>query len=141
MSPREWEDSDGISYQVNSAGRITNIAPLIGDVPLGTNSTLKGYKMTSTAIRSALTSRIGKRGFTEVGYQFQKHFGRGGNWVIPQGVKQNPTMFNKAGYNTFKEIWRSPGSFQKVGGFIEKRLSDGRGIRLQENWKFKGFLD
>lgn len=50
-------------------------------------------------------------------------------------------IYKYAGYNTFKEIWRAPGSFQKVGNFIEKRLSDGRGIRLQENWKFKGFLD
>jgi len=33
MSPREWEDSHGRSYQVNSARRITNITPLMGDVP------------------------------------------------------------------------------------------------------------
>ncbi|HBV17988.1 DUF6443 domain-containing protein [Chryseobacterium carnipullorum] len=141
MSPREWEDSDGLSYQVNSDGRITNIAPLMGDVPLGLSNTVRGYNITSTAVRSALGDRIGKRGFLEVGYQFQKHFGRSGNWAIPQGVRQNPAMFNQAGYDTFKEIWRSPGSFQRVGGFIEKRLSDGRGIRFQENWKFKGFLD
>lgn len=102
---------------------------------------LSSYTKTSTAIRSALANRTGKRGFSEVGYQFQKHHGRGGNWTIPQGVKQNPTMFNQAGYKTFKEIWRAPGSFKNVGGFYEKRLSDGRGIRLQHNWQFKGFLD
>lgn len=86
---------------------------------------------------------IGKRGFTEVGYQFQKHFGRGGSWgdAIPQGAKLNPATFNEAGYKTFQEIWKAPGSFQKVGGFLEKRLPDGRGIRLQDNWMFKGFLD
>lgn len=102
-----------------------------------------GYSATSNAVRSALSDRIGKRGFSEVGYQFQKHFGRGGNWssAISEGVKLNPTTFNQAGYNTFKEIWRAPGSFKKVGGFLEKRLPDGRGIRLQENWQFKGFLD
>jgi hypothetical protein len=79
----------------------------------------------------------------EVGYQFQKHFGRGGNWAeaIPQGAKLNPATFNEAGFKTFKEIWRAPGSFEKVGNFIEKRLPDGRGIRLQQNWEFKGFLD
>ena len=102
-----------------------------------------GYSFTSTAVRSALADRVGKRGFSEVGYQFQKHFGRGGAWgeAIPEGATLNPATFNQAGYNTFKEIWRSPGNFQRVGGFLEKRLSDGRGIRLQENWLFKGFLD
>jgi len=71
------------------------------------------------------------------------HAGRGGAWgsIIPQGARLNPTTYNNAGYYMFKEIWRAPGSFQKVGGFIEKRLADGRGIRLQENWQFKGFLD
>jgi len=36
---------------------------------------------------------------------------------------------------------RSPGSIEKVGGFLEKRLPDGKGIRLQENFQFKGLLD
>ncbi|MNS87522.1 hypothetical protein D3C72_1214690 [compost metagenome] len=102
-----------------------------------------GYDITSKAVRSALADRVGKRGFTEVGYQFRKHLGRGGNWgdIIPQGASLNPKTFNEAGYKTFQEIWRAPGSFQKVGGFIEKRLPDGRGIRFQDNWQFKGFLD
>ncbi|MBO9620565.1 MAG: RHS repeat-associated core domain-containing protein [Niabella sp.] len=102
-----------------------------------------GYSEASSAVRSALADRTGKRGFSEVGYQFQKHFGRGGNWggAISEGAKLNPATFNQAGYSTFKEIWRAPGSFQKVGGFLEKRLSDGRGMRLQENWQFKGFLE
>ena len=102
---------------------------------------LTEYELTSTAVRTALADRIGKRGFTEVGYQFQKHFSRGGDWEIPLGVTKNPAMYNQAGYKTFKEIWRAPGSFENIGGFIEKRLPDGRGIRFQENWKFKGFLD
>lgn len=104
-----------------------------------------GYSTVSTAVRSAMASRVGKRGFTEVGYQFQKHAGRqgGGLWrsSLSQGTTLNPATYNQVGYNTFKEIWRAPGSFQKVGGFWEKRLLDGRGVRFQENWQFKGFLD
>ena len=99
---------------------------------------------TFKAVRSALAPRPGKRGFSEVGYQFQKHFGRGNPaWRshIPDGANMNPSTFNEAGYKTFKEIWRAPGEFKRVGGFIEKRLPDGRGIRFQENWQFKGFLD
>ena len=30
-----------------------------------------GYRMTSSAVRSALADRVDKRGFSEVGYQFQ----------------------------------------------------------------------
>ncbi|WP_206531753.1 hypothetical protein [Sphingobacterium sp. DR205] len=116
----------------------TTSAPIVEDVAAKT-----GYSMTSSAVRSALADRIGKRGFTEVGYQFQKHFGRGGSWgdAISQGAKLNPATFNEAGYKTFQEIWKAPGLFQKVGGFLEKRLPDGRGIRLQDNWMFKGFFD
>lgn len=101
-----------------------------------------GFSLVQVAVRSALAQRIGKRGFTEVGYQFQKHFGRGGAWgdIIPKGAKLNPQTFNEAGFKTFQEIWRAPGSFQKVGAFLEKRLPDGRGLRLQHNWQFKGFL-
>lgn len=108
----------------------------------GSNS---AYSLTAKAVRTALGDRTGKRGFTEVGYQFQKHAGREGGefWkaALPQGAVLNPATYNQAGYNMFKEIWKAPGSFQNVGGFIEKRLPDGRGIRLQGNFEFKGFID
>ncbi|MDP9957134.1 RHS repeat-associated protein [Epilithonimonas hungarica] len=125
----------------------TRIDVVTAVVPFGRIARVgkSGYNMTSTAVRSALASRVGKRGFTEVGYQFSKHAGRAANgalWrtAMSAGTK-NPAAFNEAGYKTFKEIWKAPGSFKKVGGFLEKRLPDGRGIRLQENWQFKGFLD
>jgi len=110
----------------------------------GGNVANRGYRAASKAARSALADRVGKRGFSEVGYQFQKHMGRGArNWgdIIQTGTKLNPGTFNQAGYNTFREIWRAPGSFQNVGGFLEKRLPDGRGMRLQQDGMFKGFLD
>ncbi len=102
-----------------------------------------GPSRSSTVTRSAFRSRPGKRGYTEVGYQFQKHASRGGSWAeaIPQGVTLNPGTYNQAGRTAFLEIWKSPGSFHKVGKFWEKRLPDGRGIRFQQNWQFKGFID
>lgn len=45
----------------------------------------------------------------------------------------------------FRDIAKGPGDFQKVTengiSFMEKRLSDGRGIRLNMNHTFKGFID
>ena len=45
-----------------------------------------------------------------------------------------------------REIIRGPGEFTKFITdkgitFIEKRLSDGRGIRLNQDYTFKGFVD
>lgn len=106
----------------------------------GSSQTAKGVSANIfKAVRSALANRTGKRGFSEVGYQFQKHFGRGnpawgGN--VPAGAKLNPATFNQVGYKTFQEIWQARGKFKRVGRFIEKRLPDGRGIKFQENWQF-----
>jgi filamentous hemagglutinin len=45
----------------------------------------------------------------------------------------------------FREIYDAPGGFKKVNDkglyFLEKRLPDGRGIRLQLDYKFKGFVE
>lgn len=53
MSPREWSDSNGLSYQVNSDGRITNVAPLMGDVPLGLSG-VKGIVKVEASIGGRL---------------------------------------------------------------------------------------
>ena len=142
---------DRFGNELNTAGSTYNIVSAIpwfrvsGTISHGVNS---AYKASSIALRSALANRVGKRGFTEVGFQFQKHAGRtemnGALWIeeyLEAGVTKNPEAYNNAGYKAFKDIWRAPGSFNRVNGFIEKRLPDGRGIRLQENWQFKGFID
>jgi len=45
----------------------------------------------------------------------------------------------------FDEIMDGPGQFNQVTDngvtFLEKRLSDGRGIRLNMDFTFKGFID
>ena len=45
----------------------------------------------------------------------------------------------------FRDISKGPGEFEKVTenviSFMEKRLNDGRGIRLNMDSTFKGFID
>ena len=100
----------------------------------------------STAFKSAEAPRAGKRGYTEAGYQYQKHASGRVNSSLWSGTlstgTKNPAAFNQAGTRAFLEIWVSPeGTFKQVGGFWEKRLPDGRGIRLQTDFTFKGFID
>jgi len=46
-----------------------------------------------------------------------------------------------------EQICNAPGEFKKVIDpatgltWIEKRLSDGRGVRLNQDYTFKGFVD
>jgi RHS repeat-associated protein len=136
-------DRNYMGYQVDRSGVLTPystpVIAMLPDIGVGGIS----YRVASISMRSALAARIGKRGFTEVGYQFQKHFGRGSSTLasfVEKGAKMNPETFNKAGIDAFKAIWRAEGSFMKVGSFLEKRLPDGTGIRLQTNLEFKGFL-
>lgn len=54
--------------------------------------------------------------------------------------------WNEQGMNHFREIIRSPGKFTKKNAengpvFLEKRIEDGRGARLNMDGTFKGFLD
>jgi RHS repeat-associated protein len=104
------------------------------------------FSSTKFALSTALQS-ASSRGYTEVGYQLSKHAGRlnTGNsqaWksFLTEGAI-NPQNWNQAGLKMLKEIWRAPGSFKRVNGFLEKRLPNGMGVRFQENWKFKGFID
>lgn len=53
--------------------------------------------------------------------------------------------WNDQAMKHFREITRGPGQFKQVtdkgNTFLEKRLSDGRGIRLNMDSTFKGFVD
>ena len=85
---------------------------------------------------------------TKLGHAFQKHAGRNattnpGRWGKVSG--SNATK-NETGLRHFNEILEGPGKFQKITTaegktFLEKRLSDGRGIRLNQDGTFKGFVD
>lgn len=54
--------------------------------------------------------------------------------------------WNLQGMKHLKDILNSDTEFKKVTNskgitFLEKRLPDGRGIRLELNGNFKGFID
>lgn len=73
-----------------------------------------------------------------------KHAGR--NPEIWGKVAGNPSTWHNQGLQHFRDILRGPGSFQRVTNskgttFLEKMLPDGRGVRLQLDHTFKGFID
>ena len=100
------------------------------------------------AIKSAVSPAKPGSDLTKLGHAFQKHANRNagtnpGRWGRVSG--SNATK-NHAGMKHFNDIINGPGKFQKVTTsegktFLEKRLSDGRGIRLNQDGTFKGFLD
>lgn len=83
------------------------------------------------------------KGSTRVGHALSKHAGRKPEiWGKMTGSMKT---WNDQAMKHMREIIRGPGKFTKVTDkgttFIEKRLSDGRGIRLNQDYSFKGFID
>ena len=100
-----------------------------------------GVRNTATALRSASETY---KGTTRLGHALSKHAGR--NPDIWGKVTGNPSTWHNQAIQHFREILRSPGSFQRVTNskgttFLEKMLPDGRGVRLQLDHRFKGFID
>jgi RHS repeat-associated protein len=85
------------------------------------------------------------KGSTKLGHALHKHSGR--NPSLWGKIKGNMKTWHEQGMTHFREIHKAPGSYQKVTDpktgltFLEKRLPDGRGIRLQMDHTFKGFID
>ncbi len=66
-------------------------------------------------------------------------------WLLPG---ENLDIFRNVlqEMNQMRDIFRGKGEFKNVVNndnvfFLEKKLYDGRGIRLQKDYKFKGFID
>jgi len=101
-----------------------------------------GVRNTAAVVRSAHQPRFQT---TQAGYHWQKHAdrNRGGAWGKVGG---NSATWHSKGYRHLRDVLRGPGYFGKVKNkdgitFLEKRLPDGRGVRLQQDYTFKGFLD
>ncbi|MEI3614836.1 hypothetical protein [Pseudogracilibacillus sp. SO30301A] len=85
-----------------------------------------------------------KGGETVVGHALQKHAGR--NPSIWGKVKGGPDQINQMALIHLEEILDGPGGFIKIKNpkgieFLEKKLPDGRGVRLNLDGTFKGFID
>lgn len=123
------------------------------------SSTNTSTENTNTAKNSAYSNQSGsinkdtitnsatspkKGGETVVGHALQKHAGR--HPEIWGKVKGGPDQINEAALNHLNEIINAPGDFVQVTNdrgitFWEKMLPDGRGVRLNMDGTFKGFID
>lgn len=96
----------------------------------------------TTVIESASAPKKG--GETIVGHALQKHAGR--NPQIWGRVKGGSEEINQTALKHLTEILHAPGQFERVTNprgttFLEKKLPDGRGVRLNLDGTFKGFID
>lgn len=89
-------------------------------------------------------NRSHRSGSTILGHSFQKHSQR--NPSIWGNLTGSPETWHNQALKHFNEIIDAQGDFIKIKTnsgieFLEKRLSDGRGIRLNIDGTFKGFID
>lgn len=102
------------------------------------------YGLTKVQIKTALTTaQETYKGATRVGHALSKHAGRKPEiWGKTTG---SMNTWNAQAMKHFRTITRGPGKFEQVTDknnvFLEKRLNDGRGIRLNMDSSFKGFVD
>ncbi|MGO4102223.1 two-partner secretion domain-containing protein, partial [Pseudomonas sp. TAF7] len=100
---------------------------------------------TFAQLKTALTSaQDAYKGTTVVGHALSKHAGR--NPDIWGKVTGSMKTWNEQAMMHLREITRAPGNFlpvttEKGQTFLEKRLADGRGVRLNMDGTFKGFID
>ena len=85
------------------------------------------------------------KGSTTLGHALSKHANRGVTdiWGTLKGDK---STWHSQALKHFDEIMKGPGSFETITNkdgikFLEKRISDGRGIRLNMDGTFKGLID
>lgn len=101
--------------------------------------------LTRGQVKTALQTAQGAyKGTTRVGHALSKHAGR--NPDIWGKVTGSQKTWNDQAMKHMRDIFRGPGEFKRVTNdkgitFLEKRLSDGRGIRLNQDHTFKGFID
>ncbi|WP_162876242.1 hemagglutinin repeat-containing protein [Achromobacter insuavis] len=95
----------------------------------------------STIFESA---QVPYKGSTVIGHALSKHAGRNPEtWGKTTG---SMSTWNDQAMKHLRDITRAPGEFKPVKtdkglSFMEKRLPDGRGIRLNMDGTFKGFID
>ncbi|MDE6054383.1 MAG: hypothetical protein K2G55_11605, partial [Lachnospiraceae bacterium] len=112
------------------------------DRVLCVNQVNQSVVVDSNKVRTSATSPF-RGGETEAGHSFQKHGGRHPEtWGKVSG---GPEQINNTAMQHIEDILNAPGDFVVTTidnlKFLEKRLPDGRGLRLNMDGTFKGFID
>lgn len=139
------ERSGGVYFMMVPAGAalkgVQAAKYVYGSVKIAMRSGLTLGQLTK-ATRTALSA---KHDTTAVGHAFAKHVNRSGGklWGKLHGTGKDWTA---SGMKHYREILRGPGAFKKTVNdrgipFLDKRLPDHRGVRLQMDHTFKGFID
>jgi filamentous hemagglutinin len=109
---------------------------------------LTQYGLTVSELKTALkTAAQAYKGATKAEHGLSKHAGRPGGEVIWGKITGASKTWHNQAMKHVREIFRETGQFQSVTdpstglSWIEKRLPDGRGIRLNLDHTFKGFID
>jgi hypothetical protein len=154
---RGWGKSTTSALRLKS-GKIDAVGQTKAAANAGTRANLKGTGkgnagvsvISEGASKTVDTSKIldsasvaKKGGETVAGHALQKHAGR--NPEIWGKISGNSTKINNTAMQHIDDIINGPGTFKTVQSngisFLEKMLPDGRGIRLNMNGTFKGFID
>ncbi|WP_437913736.1 RHS repeat-associated core domain-containing protein [Sorangium sp. So ce302] len=124
------------------AGKLPTAAPSQPAAPPVAASRLVGANELKTALSTASDAY---KGTTRLGHALSKHAGR--HPEIWGRMTGNQSTWHQQALNHFRDIVRGPGDFAKVTDpktglqWVEKRLPDGRGIRLNQDFTFNGFVD
>ncbi|AXA90567.1 DUF6861 domain-containing protein [Massilia sp. YMA4] len=151
-------DPIGFSGSVNNYHYAPNSVAWVDPVGLSPckpeDTTVASWGLTLSETKVVLSSaQTPYKGSTIVGHALAKHSGRPTTFsnaevsgaVVWGKIKGNMSTWNEQGMSHLRSIIRAPGEFKLVadGGlsFLEKRLADGRGVRLNQDKTFKGFID
>lgn len=133
----EWSDW---ASAIPAIGSISRLSRLAKKMPWG-------LTISETKIAFS-TAQKEYKGSTVIGHALSKHVNRIANqnqevWGPIGGAMKT---WNDQGMRHMREIIRAPGEFKLVKNehgivFLEKHAPDGRGLRLNRDGTFKGFID
>ena len=154
MAKSDWTIKDALSWSASglflgfSAVEASIELAAVGGVKFFLNKnasdkvSLSAEVDTETIITSA--NKIYSNTETEVGHSLAKHMSRKPDlWGKQKG---NTDVLNARANEQLNEILNGEGYFEVVTSkngvdFLEKKLLDGRGVRLNKDGTFKGFID
>lgn len=124
------------------ANDLSDLSPK-GGVKYVAKKAYKGLVKYGQIKKALTTAQEAYKGSTRVGHALSKHAGR--KPEIGGETTGSMKTWNDQSMKHFREITRGPGQFKQVTDkgnmFLEKRLNDGRGIRLNMDSTFKGFVE